>query len=339
MSLTTTQPSKKTRKQTTAIHFKNVDQGDSIIIEWTDNNLLHIGIIDCAVNNDGENPVLEHLKNIDTPYSLHFMIFTHPHKDHYSGVLELLEYIENGQIPVAFFCHTYYYHIKFRDGLPPGKAAFLTKFAIIAKRIEKSGLFKESIQIGSRTVLPLSAGLQLRCLSPSNQELGWYQAKLTAGGKKGEKQSSSEANLLSAIIKIETKNAYSLFTADGHIHSFERLHKNITESKNKQKVMVGQVPHHGSIKNYHKPFWHALKRKPKTAAVISVGENDYTHPSANVLQSLHAAGYKVHCTNIVNDAVAFYNKVDPKVLALVTALDDISTVVNEKRHLSFEMPF
>jgi beta-lactamase superfamily II metal-dependent hydrolase len=82
-----------------------------------------------------------------------------------------------------------------------------------------------------------------------------------------------------------------------------------------------------------------LKKKPKTTAVISVGKNDYTHPSATVLHSLHSAGYQVHCTNIVNDAVAFYNQLSPEALALVAALDDDSVVVNEKRHLSFEMPF
>jgi beta-lactamase superfamily II metal-dependent hydrolase len=323
-----------------AIHFKNVDQGDSIIIEWIETGVLHIGIIDCAINRDNENHVLLHLKAIDVAYKLHFIILTHPHKDHYTGTLELLDYLETENITTSFLCHTYYYHLKLRDKLPCEKASFLSKFKAVVTRMERAGLFTESIQIGSRTTIPLSvSGLQLRCLSPSNQELGWYQDKVRAEAINGEKKSSEEANLLSTIIKIESKDAYTLFTADADMRSFERLYKIIAESDTSKKVIIGQVPHHGAEKNYHEKFWHLLAREVGTPAVISVGANDYAHPSASVLKSLDKGGYTVHCTNIVNDAVGFYNKVSPEVQALLIALDDDSTVVNEKRHLHFEMPF
>jgi hypothetical protein len=284
--------------------------------------------------------VLAHLKSVGKEYRLHFIVFTHPHKDHFSGTLQLLNYLESENIPVAFFCHTYYYHLKFRDKIPAEKYVFITKFREIVNRLEKRNLFAESIQIGSRTVLPLTAsGLQLRCLSPSNQELNIYQDKILAAADKDAKKSSEDANLLSTVIKIEMGDGYLLFTSDAHTSSFERLHKNMFESGSNKEITLGQVPHHGSPKNYHEPFWHALKRKPETTAVISVGDNDYNHPSAKVLQSLHTAGYRVHCTNIVNEAVAFYNQIDPEIQALLTALDDDSVVVNEKRHFSFEMPF
>jgi beta-lactamase superfamily II metal-dependent hydrolase len=340
MTSKTTQSFGKGPIPTTAIHFKNVDQGDSIVIEWMESGVLHIGIIDCALSNDNENHVLAHIKAIEVPYRLHFVVLTHPHKDHYTGVLELLDYLETEKIKTAFFCHTYYYHLKLRDKLPLEKAAFLTKFKEVATRMQGAGLFVEPIPIGSRTTIPLSAsGLQLRCLSPSNQELGWYQDKVSSEAANGEKKSSEEANLLSTIIKIEYKDSYALFTADADIRSFERLYKNIVESENSKKVVLGQVPHHGSEKNYHERFWHLLTRDVATPAVVSVGANEYAHPSASVLKSLDKGGYKVHCTNIVNDAGGFYGKVSPEVYALLTALDDDSTVVNEKRHLSFEMPF
>ncbi len=325
---------------TTAIHFKNVDQGDSIIVEWIEAGVLHIGIIDCAVNRDKVNHVLLHLKAIDGAYKLHFIILTHPHKDHYTGTLELLHYLETEKITTSFFCHTYYYHLKLRDKLPREKVSFLTKFKTVVTRMETAGLFTESIQIGSRTTIPLSAsGLQLRCLSPSNQELGWYQDLVGAATGNGEKKSSAEANLLSTIIKIEHNDSYTLFTSDADVRSFERLYKIIAQSERSKELVMGQVPHHGSEKNYHEKFWHLLARKVGTPVVISVGANDYAHPSASILQSLDEGGYKVHCTNVVNDAVGFYNKVNPKVQALLVALDDDSTVVNEKRHLHFEIPF
>jgi hypothetical protein len=50
------------------IHFKNVEQGDSIVFEWIFEKVLHIGIIDCALDNNGNNPVLEHLISLDKEY-------------------------------------------------------------------------------------------------------------------------------------------------------------------------------------------------------------------------------------------------------------------------------
>jgi beta-lactamase superfamily II metal-dependent hydrolase len=340
MTSTTTPSFGKRPIPTTVIHFKNVDQGDSIIVEWIEAGVLHVGIIDCAINGNKENPIVLHLKSIDVPYQLHFIVLTHPHKDHYTGVLELLDYLETAKIKTTFFCHTYYYHLKLRDKLPLEKVTFLTQFKTVATRMESAGLFDESIQIGSRTIIPLSAsGLQLRCLSPSNQELGWYQDKVGAAADKGEMMSSAEANLLSTILKIESEQSYTLFTSDADVRSFERLYKIVAVSENSQKMVMGQVPHHGSAKNYHDKFWHRLVREAGTSAVVSVGANDYGHPSGSVLQSLDSAGYQVHCTNIVNDAVVYYNKVAPQVQPLLIALDDVSIVVNEKRHLSFEMPF
>jgi beta-lactamase superfamily II metal-dependent hydrolase len=340
MTSKTTQSFGRDPIPTTVIHFKNVDQGDSIIIEWLEAGVLHIGIIDCAISKDKENHVLAHLKAIEVPYKLHFIILTHPHKDHYTGVLELLDYLETEKIITTFFCHTYYYHLKLRDKLPREKAAFLTKFKEVATRMEGAELFGQTIPIGSATKILLSAsGLQLHCVSPSNQELGWYQDKVRAEADNGEKKSSEEANLLSAIIKIESKDFYALFTSDADIRSFERLYKIAAKAAGSEKIAMGQVPHHGSEKNYHEKFWHLLAHKANTPAVISVGANDYAHPSGSVLKSLDEAGYKVHCTNIVNDAVGFYNKVNPEAVALLLALDDDSIVVGEKRHLSFEMPF
>ena len=49
----------------TKITFKNVGQGDSIIIEWSnDKNEKKIGIIDCK-KNDSNNPILKHIQDFN----------------------------------------------------------------------------------------------------------------------------------------------------------------------------------------------------------------------------------------------------------------------------------
>jgi hypothetical protein len=58
--------------QTLGIHFKNVGQGDSVVVKWMAEYILPIGIIDCVVDNSGKNHLLQHLKYLHKPYRRHF---------------------------------------------------------------------------------------------------------------------------------------------------------------------------------------------------------------------------------------------------------------------------
>ena len=78
------------------VNFKNVGQGDSIIIEWKRDSLSKIGIIDCNLMGN-KNPTLEHI--ISSNYSeIDFIILSHPHYDHFSGLVQILEYCELNKI-------------------------------------------------------------------------------------------------------------------------------------------------------------------------------------------------------------------------------------------------
>ncbi len=72
------------------IVFKNVGQGDSIILEWesSEEGTKKIAIIDCNLNKN-ENPVLQHLIELNL-HEIEFVILSHPHEDHFSGFHELL---------------------------------------------------------------------------------------------------------------------------------------------------------------------------------------------------------------------------------------------------------
>ncbi len=322
------------------IHFKNVGQGDSIIIDWVFNNILHIGIIDCALDDAGNNPVLEHLISLDKGYRIQFIILSHPHLDHDGGIIALLTYLKQHEITTNYFCHDFYFDARYKNKVTKKRLIFLQQFRQLEKQLDAAGLFGERTILGTGYTIPMAGNkLWLRCISPAGHELDLYQQKINELSRQVFKQNSAYANLLSTTVKIETSRTYCLLTADTAIASFDRFYSNYKKDKKPKVLETGQLPHHGSAKNYHEAFWHALKRKPKTTAFISVGKNDYLHPSSTVMQSLQNADYQVHCTNIVNDAVAFYKLLNPAAETLLTALDDDSTVIHKKRHLFFEMPF
>jgi competence protein ComEC len=88
------------------IRFLNVGQGDSIILEWQDITDLSwkIGIIDCNLYLNA-NPTLSYL--IQNNYKeIEFILLSHPHSDHFSGMKALLLHCEKNQISIKYFFHT-----------------------------------------------------------------------------------------------------------------------------------------------------------------------------------------------------------------------------------------
>ena len=86
------------------ITFKNVGQGDSILLEWNSNNKLKIAIVDCNLY-QCTNPTLDYIIQQEIK-EIEFIILSHPHTDHFSGFYELLEYCRNNRIRINRFLHT-----------------------------------------------------------------------------------------------------------------------------------------------------------------------------------------------------------------------------------------
>lgn len=86
------------------ITFKDVGQGDSIILEWVNNSVEEFGIIDC--NKKGKlNPTLDYIRTIN-PKELQLVVLSHPHRDHYSGFEELLLFCKEKRIKIKRFAHS-----------------------------------------------------------------------------------------------------------------------------------------------------------------------------------------------------------------------------------------
>ncbi|GGH77962.1 putative CoA-binding protein [Filimonas zeae] len=93
-------------------------------------------------------------------------------------------------------------------------------------------------------------------------------------------------------------------------------------------MSVVQLPHHGSYKNYHAPFWEQILKADKRHAIASAGVNaKYKHPHFEVLKTFHENGYNIHCTSIAHGSQEFLEHIK-RTAAISGKLDTFSTLIN-----------
>nr|WP_288807960.1 hypothetical protein [uncultured Sphingobacterium sp.] len=316
------------------VTFKNVGQGDSIIIEWKDGDQNRIGLIDCNII-DKKNPVADYV-NSSTYTEIDFIIMSHPHSDHYSGMLGLLEVIEKKGIKVKNFGHSVFIlgadFFKYLRWMEIGTAELKELHQLITKidQLRRSGIISKMAMIVENWQIPLAEGVSIKCLSPSQLEAEKYQEIVNFEPEKNKKAASKAANFLSTIFKLSIGEDYYLFTADSEVFTLDRLVREDSHQDLKEHTMkIGQLPHHGAEKNHHPAFWESLKKDKSPFAIISAGVHmKYNHPRFPVLESFHKAGYQIHCTSIVN-GMAQYIDLLKKLGRTSAVLDTFSELVGQ----------
>lgn len=289
------------------ITFKNVGQGDSVIITWIHSGVKYAGIIDCK-NYANCNPIVEHLKDskIDKVF---FIVLSHPHIDHYSGMLDLVEYCCDKAIPINYFLHTAlptedylrWYEIDLED------CKKLQKLYNYIIEIKKKGGIKKINTVIQDVKIPIHNEFELVFHSPSDDENRMYAQKVRLFQEKDEAKCSRYANLLASFVEFRFKNEYFIFTSDCEIETLERLRKeNIFKSLD-GKVIGIQIPHHGSKENHYPSFWRDLRyENNKTLAVVSAGDNQkYNHPHIETIKDFDDMTYLIRATNQVNGMADF----------------------------------
>jgi competence protein ComEC len=287
------------------ITFLNVGQGDSIILEWEENSVKKIGIVDCNLYK-GSNPVAEYILNLGVN-EIEFIILSHPHFDHFSGMLDLLnKCIENG-ILVKKFLHTSSSTPDFLKSASRNITADEELFRLFdaLKKMRDSGkLSIYSIDDNPDLVKKLDEDFSMSILSPSSKEIDNFIRGVKYPFDEEDSTGNPNANWLSTVIKIHNDSLCVLLTSDVEASSLSRIGKKKGGRINNKKVILSQVPHHGSKGNLNKSFWQMRRRADKTPAVISVGDNGYKHPSSEVLSFFdRTPNYVLYSTNLVGSLV------------------------------------
>jgi len=292
-------------------------QGDCIVLEWEDeDNVSKIGIIDCNERNRNPEKLYKYLSK-KSYKEIDFILMTHPHNDHYSGMNKLMQYcfskpnvikINTSYSSIGGVSAQHDYEIdNFLELIhKEPKEDNAKKKAInrlkkkLSKLLRERRIAKENGLIGRRldaigasSVIPLNKVFELRCVSPSEKEREIFiekEKKKVASPKYSpdkEPENNPLANYLSISLVLYnklTEKSVALFTSDCESDTFDRLleHIHSKEVKPFNNFLLVQVPHHGSSKNHNPNFWNK-KIVANAHSFLSVGRNSWGHPDKTVV--------------------------------------------------------
>ncbi len=280
------------------ITFKNVGQGDSVIIEWKKKKENKIAIIDCK-KAYRTNPVLDYIKEKNV-HEIAFILLSHPHLDHCSGLADLIEYCISKNIKINYFLHTSNNMPNFWKAAIEGDEA---KFKIIRlfkviKEAEKIGMNRHPIQADLIfNDITLNDEYSIKLIAPTSKHLDNYAKNFIEPPFEEEAGNKPCANWLATVIKIYSNkhDGYILLTSDSNKEAM--FYKETDPDVFNGKLILAQCPHHGAEGNFKNAFWKLIKREDKTPIVISVGDNIYGHPAEKVVTDFNKNNYKIFSTN------------------------------------------
>jgi beta-lactamase superfamily II metal-dependent hydrolase len=313
------------------VTFKNVGQGDSIIVEWDDSGTLKLGIIDCNIFEDS-NPVVDYLSTLPIK-EIEFVILSHFHYDHYSGFPGLFDFCFKNKIAVKLFLHSLSEHIfdilnRVFISMREQKTIqdFFNNRSLIGK------LIHEDISVNYTTkTFSFSKDISLSFLAPKinvTETIG-NQLRRKVNTKKFQK---SDINKFSTITLLEGESGGILFTSDAVKRSFNMLHEKIDK-----QIKLIQVPHHGSYLNINTRFWGNIKREDKCLAVFSVGHEPKDKlPNKETVEYLDNIDYDITSTNYVFGIAEYFpNQGQP---ANKHARSQYLNHFSKKRNRSYSIP-
>lgn len=304
------------------IYIKNVGDGDTIIMDWQDiaSTERRYGMIDCNLVDGRIDAVIQHFEILDIK-QLEFLILSHPHYDHFSGLTLFFDYCKEKGIVIKRFCHTLCFDPSFIKGISKSldfnniitssvyrsrhKTQLVHIFQALQEQLASDSPFIKNIYaISGQYELSLSADLKMRFLSPGMLEMDKYIASIYENSDKEMMRTSEnnpDANLLSGFIQLysEVNNWQILFCSDVTKYSLERIVKDrdLYGQLQQKKILAFQMPAHGSKHSHLPTFWDGLQIS-EAAAFISNGQSRYySHPSIEVMKYFFQKCKHIHATN------------------------------------------
>ena len=162
---------------------------------------------------------------------------------------------------------------------------------------DSTGMGLNTIDDNPLFVKNLGTEFKMEIIAPTSVETDKYIRGVKFPFNEEQATSNPNANWLCTVLKIYNDKCCILLTSDADKSVFSSLGMK-KGGRIKDKVILAQIPHHGSKGNLNKPFWTLRKRIEETPVVISVGKNGYNHPSKNVVNFFDKnPNYKIYSTN------------------------------------------
>lgn len=234
------------------IFFKGGKKGESIFLNFPSGKW---GLIDCY--STSVNDILEYCENLKIK-EFDFICITHPHEDHYKGLIELLKKHKVKNI----FLYSVQTHDKLLFYLQKKAKNFNNKQ--LSKNLkylrEAHDFIKDDKNLNSlfltsnveihkenniviKTIAP-SGKLVEKCNSQILNKFTKIQSKKIELLLFDNRKDNDLINSFSGVILLEYKNIKVLFGADALIETFNDFKNNFTSEN---KIGIFKVSHHGSM--------------------------------------------------------------------------------------------
>lgn len=241
--------------------FCDVGQGDAILVSRESQQIL----VDGGPNNKVLGCLSDNLPFWDR--TIEMIVLTHPEADHLTGLISVLERYRVKQL--------------ISSSLVKDSPVF-TEFR---QRIIKNKIPVYSPKMGDQIKI---AGLVLKILWPENKlgnEMVWRnEADLKVLGVEAF---SGNFNQTAIVSQLSFGQFDALLTGDIGLSEEDQLPA--------EPVEVLKIAHHGSKYSTAAEFLEKIKPQ---LAVVSVGRNNYGHPSLEVLDRLTSRGIKFFRTDL-----------------------------------------
>ncbi len=264
-----------TGRQRLTVHFIDVGQGDSILVQTPGGRNM---LIDTGGTREefqtgtgvGDQVVTPYLRKIGVN-RIDALVFTHPHEDHCGGAAYLVKNFPVGLAVVSPVGEATGIEEEFAvaqgsAGIPPAYTDLLAKMAAakIPVRAAAAG-----------DVLRLDDKVSIEILSPE-RTVGAAKPNLNNG---------------SLVLKLTCGHRSFIFTGDIEVEA----QKELLQREVDLKTDVLKMPHHGS----RSLLPGIVDRTKPEMAVITVGaRNTFGHPAQSTLDLLHRVGAQVYRTDL-----------------------------------------
>lgn len=256
------------------MHFIDVGQGDCTILELPDGK---IAVIDCGNGSEDSNKAVLRYLNALGVDEIDYLIVTHADKDHAGGASEILQYKQVKRVFLPLATQNNY------------------EYDVLLAAVLESGT-------AYSTVCPPDPTRPETYMSVTDGEYPYTFAFLYPTTEMVDNGFGElKDNELSAVLWLDYQGVSTLFTGDAPIQTENKLILDDTlglfelYGVTLSQTEILKVSHHGSddaTSQLLLDYMHAQ------TAIISCGENnEYLHPSEEVLNRLTDAGVDVYRTD------------------------------------------
>ncbi len=265
-----------------AVHFIDVGQGDSALIEFPDDKVM---LIDTGENDDEiASTLINYIDNLNIT-TIDYLVLTHTDSDHIGNAPDIFENYDvlNVYIPCVYSTYEEENNLMTQDFVVKDTKIWRQTMEAI---YNEDCLIEMNYSLKGDKIVNEEYAYEVNFYTPLEENLG-----------------SSDWNSYSPIMMVNIQNMKYLFVGDAGIEDEETFLQ--AYPKEVRKLIfdcnVLKVGHHGSKTSTSAEFLDAVKPE---IAVISVGAvNDYGHPTQEALDRLEETGCQIMMTKDLGNIV------------------------------------